>query len=300
MDDLDVHPGPARELDRLLDRIEDGVGFVAQMGEVAGAPALEHTAEGDELLPLGIGAGRGEQPGRHAERAGGERLFEQGRHPGELVRLGRAVLHPHGHQAERVVPDQHRPVDRGRGIGSHVIGEAGLREVEPRRARAQILPQRLRLAGQRRRAGIAAMADDLGGHPLADLALRQRHQRERPVRMGLDVDEAGGDDLAGGVDCRRAAGGKLADRPDAAGLDGDIGHPPGRARAVDHGAAADDDGVSHRRGASAALRCRHRASPGPLPTGPARRPIGRFRAPARRGSRSRTPHGRCRRIRARI
>ena len=188
-----------------------------------------------------------------------------------------------------------------RGIGAHVIGEACLHKIEPRCARAQILLERVGLAGERRGAGIAAMADDLGRHPLTHLALRQRHQRQRPVGMGLDVDEAGRDDPARGVHDRCPAGGKIvADRPDAAVLDDDIGGITGRTAAVDHGAAADDDGLSHRRGASAALRCRRKASAGPRRRGRDPRPTGRSRAPVRTGSRSRTPRGRSRRIRARI
>ena len=51
------------------------------------------------------------------------------------------------------------------------------------------------------------MADDLGGDALAHLALGLGIDRQREVGMGLDVDEAGRDGEAGGVDglLRRAA-----------------------------------------------------------------------------------------------
>ena len=61
------------------------------------------------------------------------------------------------------------------------------------------------------------MADHLGRDPLEDLALCLRHQRQRPVGMGLDVDEAGRDDLPGNVDHLRPARGDVgADRGDSA------------------------------------------------------------------------------------
>ena len=58
--------------------------------------------------------------------------------------------------------------------------------------------------------------------------------------MGVDVDEAGRDDAARGVERARARQAR-ADRDDALALDGDVRTPPRRPRAVDHGAAADDE-----------------------------------------------------------
>ena len=58
--------------------------------------------------------------------------------------------------------------------------------------------------------------------------------------MRVDVDEAGRDDAAGGVERARARQ-VGADRGDALALDRDVRAHAGRARSVDHGAAADHE-----------------------------------------------------------
>jgi hypothetical protein len=225
VDDLHVNARALAELDRFRDRVEHAVRLVAQMGKVGRAACLQDLAEFDELLAFGVRSGRREQARRHAVGAGVERFDQQPFHVVELVGFGRAVLHPHGHQAKRVVTDQHDAVDRGRRIGPDVVGEGGIDEVEPWRARPQILGERFGLSRQCRRAAEAAMADHLGRDALADFAFRQRHQRQRPVGVGLDVDEAGGDDFVPGVDHARAAGRDIRiDGDDLAVPQRDVGH----------------------------------------------------------------------------
>ncbi len=90
----------------------------------------------------------------------------------------------------------------------------------------------------------AVAADDRG-----DAVQRRRRQRGVPehlrVEVGVDVDEAGRDDLAGGVDALRRLGvGEVGDGGDAVADDADIGAPTRRVGAVDHVAAGDDD-VEH-------------------------------------------------------
>src|SRR5471032_1159357 len=58
--------------------------------------------------------------------------------------------------------------------------------------------------------------------------------------MRVDVDEAGRDDLALGVDGARRLLVDVADRRDPAVVDSDVGDPTGRTRAVDDRSAADD------------------------------------------------------------
>ncbi len=66
------------------------------------------------------------------------------------------------------------------------------------------------------------------------------------VHMGVAVDEAGRHHMALGVDYLiRGLAVKLADGGDSAVADGDIGAVTRRAGAVDHGAALDDEIVSH-------------------------------------------------------
>src|SRR5207244_6053100 len=74
------------------------------------------------------------------------------------------------------------------------------------------------------------------------LTLRPRVQRERPVRVGLDVDESRADDAPTSVD-------DTAGRPDMAGFDrgdtsvtdDDVGDPAGGAAPVDDLSAPDHD-----------------------------------------------------------
>ena len=58
--------------------------------------------------------------------------------------------------------------------------------------------------------------------------------------MGVDVDEAGGDDLAGGVDLAPGGAADLADLDDAVAVDRDVALEGRRARAVDDGAATNN------------------------------------------------------------
>ena len=58
--------------------------------------------------------------------------------------------------------------------------------------------------------------------------------------MRMRIDEAGGYQLAPGVDFFLANGGDLADRDDHPGLDGDVSLNRIAAATIDHGAAADD------------------------------------------------------------
>ena len=116
MYDLHVDAGLRAELGGLGEGVEHAVRLVAQMGEVAPATPLQDVAKLDQLLAPGVRPGRCEQPRRQAQRAGRQGFLEQRLHVLELGRLGRPVLHAHGHQPERVVADQHGEVDRSRRI----------------------------------------------------------------------------------------------------------------------------------------------------------------------------------------
>src|SRR5262249_45749238 len=100
----------------------------------------------------------------------------------------------------------------------------------------------LDLARQRGRDREAAMADDLGGHALAHLALGLGIDWQREVGVSLDVDEAGRHGKAARVD---DLGGRLVDaRPDsgnAAVAECDMAALARGSRAVEEKAAADQD-----------------------------------------------------------
>src|SRR6185369_1365785 len=94
--------------------------------------------------------------------------------------------------------------------------------------------------GQGGRGRKSTVAGDLQRDALADLRLRPRVERQREVGVRVDVDEAGRDDLAAGVDhpAGRPRRARL-ERDEAAPVDADVGVAPGRAGAVDQVAAAD-------------------------------------------------------------
>ena len=99
--------------------------------------------------------------------------------------------------------------------------------------------------GRQRRDGEAAVARERGG----DAVQRRRRERAVPehlgVVVGVHVDEARRDHLAGGVDGGGAASASTrADLHDAVAVDADVGPAPRRAGAVDHVTAGDHD-VEH-------------------------------------------------------
>src|SRR6185436_5815562 len=100
----------------------------------------------------------------------------------------------------------------------------------------------------RRRRG-AAVAGDLGGVPLADPAVGGRAVVKSPVRMRMDVDEAGTDDLARDIDgdarrhdieARSSSFGGERDHRDPVADDGEVAEKRLPTEAVDDRAAAQD------------------------------------------------------------
>ena len=103
---------------------------------------------------------------------------------------------------------------------------------------------RRELLVQEREAAEAAVADDLERHPLMDGARRARIDEEREVGVTVDVDEAGGDDLAGGVDLLGRLG-HGSDRHDPTSAQADVGQDRLGSGAVDDEAVADCDFDAH-------------------------------------------------------
>ena len=96
-----------------------------------------------------------------------------------------------------------------------------------------------------RRRAEAALADDLGGHALADLAVGAAVHQQRGVAVGVHVDEAWRHGEAARVDRLRGAGAaQVADGFDALAAHADIAGEGRCAAAVDELAASDQD-VEH-------------------------------------------------------
>ncbi len=96
-------------------------------------------------------------------------------------------------------------------------------------------------AGFERHDTRAAVADDVARHALQHLERHLRLEQHRVVVVGVHVDEAGGDGQAGRVDLLRARRGNLADGDDPIPAHADVGASAGRAGAVVHRPAADDE-----------------------------------------------------------
>jgi hypothetical protein len=87
-----------------------------------------------------------------------------------------------------------------------------------------------------------AFAGNFGGDALIDFRGQARVDQNGQFRLAEHVDEAGRDDLAGGVNGALAGcGGEVADGGDFSVADADVAGVPGRAGAVDDVAVRDDD-----------------------------------------------------------
>ena len=107
-----------------------------------------------------------------------------------------------------------------------------------REVRARLVVDAMRSRRVRR---VATVADHLGRYALVDLALRQRVVYQRAVGVGMHVDEAGYDSLAGRVDAGCSLGaGKVADCRYLAARNADVGLVARLAGAVDDSSVDDD------------------------------------------------------------
>ena len=120
---------------------------------------------------------------------------------------------------------------RGKGRKAVPFGEA--QQVQRRR--------RPVFKDQRRKADPAVAGDD-GGHPLAHLGRHVPHGKQRPIVVGVGIDEARRHNLVRRVDRQIGAGiGEVAQRANAIVDDGHIGAHTGGAGAVDDNTTEDGD-----------------------------------------------------------
>ena len=190
----DLHRNAAgfADLDRLRDRVEQTVAFVAHVTRVETPDARHRAGERDEFLGRGVAAGFIDEAGRAADAPGRERVGERAAHAVELGRCRRAARVPHCIQANRAVADERRDVQarRLRVDGVEIVGVA----VPPREHVDSIGLAENAEVGARdaeRSRTEAAIADDVGRHALADLEVHLGHEEHREVVMAVHVDEAG-------------------------------------------------------------------------------------------------------------
>ena len=202
--------------------------------------------------PDAFGLGRVLEAGREPDGPGIEARLELARHHRQLVgprRRGDIADREESQVAER---HERRDVDRG----TRSLERA---EIPVHRAPVELadaLAPAVDVAGDPgiagvgdRRAAMAAVADDLGGHALAQRALGLGVDQQREVGVAVDVDEAGGDDAAAGLDPpTRLRRREVAERDDPV-----TDHPDIRAdccapQPIDDVTTRDDDVEPHRSG----------------------------------------------------
>ena len=213
--------------------------------------------------------------GRHAQRSGGHRVGHDALHAGDLVGVGGLIAGtplPHHVGPDRAVGHLGAHVDGPAAVveGVEVIAEAlpvpgdALREGRARDVLDPLhqLDQPFLGAGAHRREADAAVAHDHGGDAVAGAGLEQVVPGGLAVVMGVDVHEAGSDDLAGGVDgLRRFAGQAGADGDDRVADHGHVGGPRRVAGAV-HQQPATDLEVIHGLDSRGRTRARPRSFQG--------------------------------------
>ena len=236
------HPGALGHGGDLGHGLGDPLRLVADVAGVDAAEGGDHLAEGDELVQRGVGPGgvgqaAGEADGAVLHGPGGELP-----HALHLRRRRLAVVPAHGRHPH--VPVAHE--------GGHVGADALV--LQAREVAVEAGPVALEAAGHGRVQGAvvglvvpgrrrrhAAVADDLGGDPLGHGGGGAAFHQEGEVGVGVDVDEAGGDEAPGGVDGGSGRGpGEIANGGDAAVLDGHVGGARRGAGAVEEAASGDE------------------------------------------------------------
>ena len=187
---------------------------------------------------------------RHPAGTGIQALFQRHLHGGHLVGGGRAMKgvlahhpHPQGtvpHQRGQVDPDLAlqgaQPSGEGLPLPVDSLFEGRHRQVlDLTEHPAEPVP----LAGVERGDGERAIARHDGRHAVFELRLGQTVPAHLGVEVGVDVDEAGGDGVAAGVELHAALLGNPAHSDDAPAFYTDL---PEEGR---HPGAVVDEGVPH-------------------------------------------------------
>ncbi|MBA7468283.1 hypothetical protein ES707_03526 [subsurface metagenome] len=238
---------------------------VAVHAEGARAEFAQRRADAEQLVIVGIARGdqlavgrlvRIRARGGEAEGAGLQRFQRDPPHLGNVV--GGGLFAAHGAVAHHI--DAHRQM---RGLGCDIddalaaiqrIHEIGEGLPLPGQARRQHrvrdfldafhqVHQGLAMMLLHRGKPYAAIAEHHRGHAMPARGRQQRIPHRLAVVMGVHVDPAGGHHQAGGIDVAFGGAELAADRCDLAAFDGDVASEGGFARAVDDGAAANDDVV---------------------------------------------------------
>ena len=246
--DLQAHAGGAGNLDGFGNGFEERAAFTAHVGGVDAAVARNHAGKGFDFVGLRVHGGGIDEAGAEAHAALGEGVGQQLRHAGNFFGARGARLDAHDGGADGAVADEHGGVDGGAlggqqgAVVRHALPLAGVGLLQPVGGHG--------IAGPARRGAGTAVAGDFRGDALLDFRGGAGFNQQIGVGVGVDINEAGRNDAAGGVIFVGSGGGQLADGRDAVAAQGDIGAHELAAAAVGHEAAADNPivgGGSHGR-----------------------------------------------------
>ena len=197
---LDGNPRFLTDPDRFLDRAEEVYALAADVACVEAAALSGDPSQRDELIglgvaPRGVDEAGGESPGPVLEAPRRQAL-----HLGQFLSRRGPAGKSHRCDPDRTVPDKLEDIHR-RAVSlepPEVVAERLPVPVEPS---SQEAGEALKLCVELRRkrsGGKPAIPDDLRGHALADFRLGPAIGPEPEVRVGVHVNEAGGDDKAVG------------------------------------------------------------------------------------------------------
>ena len=194
------------DFQRLLPRSHESLGAQAGAGVsvVVAAHAGRNAGQRAQLLGRGVGAGRVVQARREAPRAFLHGLASDRFHVFHLGVGGRAIIPAYAPDADGRVAEDVGHVD---GYGVVVLVQQ-LRHGQPVGGQGRVAVQpRVQpdvplqfLAGLEGSVGYAVDAHQLGGDALPHLGVVVRLPQDGQPGVGVQVNEAGADDVAGGVD----------------------------------------------------------------------------------------------------
>src|SRR5882724_1662110 len=238
MIDLGGQPGLAADAKRFFHRFYQLVSFAADVRNVFAFVFRGDFAQLDQLFGLGEERGWIDQRGGDAERPGFHLLANKLAHAIQLLGRGRFVFKTDDVFANRSRADERRDVLRDAVLLeiSQSLGESRPRNFESEVALASgAVP--LHLVAERAH---RSLAEDLGGHTLAKLALRAPVRDQGTLGVREHVDEARSYSQPGRIDDRRSSNGfEIADRSNSVAFDSDVSTLRGAACSVVDGSTTD-------------------------------------------------------------
>ena len=232
--------GLASDGDQLIDGFDEAVSFAAHVRDVDAAVLAGDFGQGDQLIGLGVGAGRVDERRGQAEGAVVHGFASEGLHLLELGGRRRAILAAEDVDARRGGAEERADVRSDTAMLQPVEILAERRPLD-RVPDVGLVVAELLLHGRRKWPHRLPFAEDLRGHSLLRVGESAAISDERLLRLAHDVDESGGDGEAVDVDLGFAVAMYFADRGDSVSVDGEIAFDRFlSASVVEHGVAQDD------------------------------------------------------------